>query len=90
MSSIEINQTTSTGFEDLPEDGEIIIEEGAFTGFEGKTINITDSSGGGSDIEACIQFIYHMREHLIDIGIATVYGLTVYAIFLWITKKIKG
>tara|TARA_R100000995_G_C3443876_1_gene104688 strand:+ start:570 stop:839 length:270 start_codon:yes stop_codon:yes gene_type:complete len=89
MSNIEINQTTSTGFEDLPE-GEIIIEEGAFTGFEGKTINITDSSGGGSDIEAGIQFIYHMREHLIDIGIATVYGLTVYAIFLWITKKIKG
>ena len=57
MSNIEINQTTSSDFEDLPEDGEIIIEEGAFTGFEGKTINITDSSGGGSDVEAGIQFI---------------------------------
>ena len=90
MNNIEINQTTSSAFEDPLEDGEIIIEEGAFTGFEGKTINITDSSGGGSDIEAGIQFIYHMREHLIDIGIATVYGLIVYAIFLWITKKIKG
>ena len=43
-----------------------------------------------SDVEAGIQFIYHMREHLVDIGIATIYGLTVYAIFLWITKKIKG
>ena len=51
-----------------------------------KTINM----GGGSDIEAGIQFIYHMREHLVDIGIATVYGLAVYALFLWITKKIKG
>ena len=50
-----------------------------------KTINM----GGGSDVEAGIQFIYHMREHLLDIGIATIYGLTVYAIFLWITKKIR-
>ncbi len=89
MNNIEINQTVSNP-EEFPEDGEIIIEEGAFTGFEGKTINITDSSGGGSDVEAGIQFIYHMREHLVDIGIATVYGLTVYAIFLWITKKIRG
>lgn len=89
MNNIEINQTVS-GPEETLEDGEIVFEEGAFTGFEGKTINITDSSGGGSDVEAGIQFIYHMREHLIDIGIATVYGLTVYAIFLWITKKIKG
>lgn len=89
MYNIEINQTVSNP-EEFPEDGEIIIEEGAFTGFEGKTINITDSSGGGSDVEAGIQFIYHMREHLVDIGIATVYGLTVYAIFLWITKKIRG
>ncbi len=89
MNNIEINQTVS-GPEETLEDGEIVFEDGAFSGFEGKTINITDSSGGGSDVEAGIQFIYHMREHLIDIGIATVYGLTVYAIFLWITKKIKG
>ena len=89
MKNIEINQTVG-GPEETLEDGEIIIEEGAFTGFEGKTINITDSSGNGSDVEAGIQFIYHMREHLVDIGIATAYGLTVYAMFLWITKKIKG
>jgi len=80
-----IEQTVS-GTEEHFEDGEIIIEEGAFTGFEGKTINITDSS----DVEAGIQFIYNMREHLVDIGIATVYGLVVYALFLWITKTIKG
>ena len=53
-----------------------------------KTINVTE--GGGSDVEAGIQFIYHMREHLVDIGIATVYGLVVDSIFLWITKTIKG
>ena len=52
-----------------------------------KTINVNEC--GGSDVEAGIQFIYHMREHLLDIGIATIYGLTVYAIFLWITKKIR-
>ena len=89
MNNIEINQTVG-GPEETLEDGEIVFEDGAFSGFEGKTINITDSSGGGSDVEAGIQFIYHMREHLVDIGIATVYGLTVYAIFLWITKKIRG
>tara|TARA_R100001460_G_scaffold25431_2_gene51135 strand:+ start:1824 stop:2084 length:261 start_codon:yes stop_codon:yes gene_type:complete len=83
-------EQTVNGTEEHLEDGEIIIEEGAFTGFEGKTINITDSSGNGSDVEAGIQFIYHMREHIIDIGIATVYGLVVYALFLWITKTIKG
>ena len=89
MNNIEINQTVRP--EETLEDGEIVFEDGAFSGFEGKTINITDSSSSGSsDVEAGIQFIYHMREHLIDIGIATVYGLTVYAIFLWITKKIKG
>jgi|TARA_R100001443_G_scaffold86294_1_gene92959 hypothetical protein len=53
-----------------------------------KTINVTE--GGGSDVEAGIQFIYHMREHLVDIGIATVYVFTCYTIYLLITKKIKG
>jgi hypothetical protein len=38
-----------------------------------KTVNFND--GNSSDVEAGIQFIYHMREHLIDIGIATIYGL---------------
>ena len=52
-----------------------------------KTVNFNE--GGGSDVEAG-SIIYHMREHLVDIGIATVYGLVVYAIFLWITKTIKG
>ena len=41
-----------------------------------------------SDAEAGIQFIYNMREHLVDIGIATVYAIAVYALVLWINKKL--
>ena len=52
-----------------------------------KTINVTE--GGGSDVEAGIQFIYHMREHLIDISIATVYVFMCYTVYLWITKKMR-
>lgn len=52
------------------------------------TKNVT-IGGGSSDIEAGIEFIYNMREHIVDIGIATVYGLLVYAAVLWITKKLR-
>ena len=41
------------------------------------------------DVQAGIEFIYHMREHLIDIGIATAYGIVVYAIILWINKQLS-
>mgnify|MGYP001452285526 FL=1 len=40
------------------------------------------------DVQAGIEFIYHMREHLVDVGIATVYALVVYALVLWIKKKL--
>ena len=52
-----------------------------------KTVNFNES--GGSDVEAGIQFIYHMREHLIDISIATVYVFMCYTVYLWITKKMR-
>ena len=52
-----------------------------------KTVNFNE--GGGSDVEAGIQFIYHMREHLLDVGIATVYLFTCYAIYLWLKRTIK-
>ena len=45
---------------------------------------------GMSDVQSGIEFIYHLREHLVDIGIATIYGLFLYAAVLWIQKKIKG
>ena len=43
----------------------------------------------GGDVQAGIEFIYHMREHLIDIGVATVYFLAVYALVLWIKRKLS-
>jgi hypothetical protein len=52
--------------------------------------DITGPTSTSSDVEAGIEFIYNMREHIVDIGIATIYGLIVYAAVLWITKKIKG
>ena len=71
------------------EENDIVIEQP--TGDIGtKTINIETGGGGMSDVEAGIEFIYHMREHLLDIGVATVYGLVVYALVLWITRMIKG
>ena len=42
-----------------------------------------------SDVQAGIEFIYHMREHITDIVVATAYSLVVYAAVLWITKKVN-
>ena len=42
-----------------------------------------------SDAEVGIQFIYNMREHIVDVGIATVYAIAVYALVLWIKKKLS-
>ena len=68
-------------------ENDIIIEQQAST-IGTKTINI--GTGGGSDVEAGIEFIYHMREHLVDVTVATVYGLVVFAIVLWLKKKLFG
>ena len=42
------------------------------------------------DVQVGIEFIYHMREHLVDIGVATIYGLVVYALILWIKRRIDN
>ena len=56
--------------------------------FEGtKVVNVEGSSMG--DVQAGIEFIYHMREHLLDVGVATVYCIAVYAIVLWIKRKLS-
>ena len=56
--------------------------------FEGtKVVNVEGGSMG--DVQAGIEFIYHMREHLIDVGVATVYCIAVYAIVLWIKRKLS-
>ena len=84
----EINQTITNPYEDEGEADRVAVDfnEEGFV----KNITIEESSEGMSDVQAGIEFIYHMREHLVDIGIATLYGLLVYALVLWITKKIKG
>ena len=57
--------------------------------FEG-TKNVTiNEVGNMSDVQAGIEFIYHMREHLVDIGVATIYGLVVFAVIMWIKKKLS-
>ena len=72
-------------------ENDVIEFEQSIDTFNGtKNIEINSGSEGMSDIQAGIEFIYNMREHLLDIGIATIYGLLVYAAILWITKKIKG
>ncbi len=77
MSDVNIMQTT--GEPNNPAGGEPV----------SKTININAGEGGMGDVQAGIEFIYHMREHLLDIGVATVYAITVYAIVLWIKKKLS-
>ena len=54
--------------------------------FEGTKIVNTGSQG---DLQAGIEFIYHMREHLVDVGVATIYLFACYALYLWLKKAIK-
>jgi len=46
-----------------------------------------DPSVTEGDLQAGIQFIYHMREHIVDIGAATAYALVVYIAYLWLKRK---
>ena len=57
-----------------------------FTGTKNVEINSMSSQG---DVQAGIEFIYHMREHLLDVGVATVFALTVYGLVLIMKAKIK-
>jgi len=54
-----------------------------------KTININAGDGGMGDVQAGIEFIYHMREHLVDVGVATVYLFVCYGIYLLMKKYIR-
>ena len=56
--------------------------------FEG-TKNVHINSGGKSDLEVGIQFIYDMREHPVDILVATVYAIVVYELVMYITNKFR-
>ena len=54
--------------------------------FEGTKIVNTGSQG---DLQAGIEFIYHMREHIVDVGVETIYLFACYAFYLWLKKVIK-
>jgi len=53
-----------------------------------KIVNIEQGESMG-DVQAGIEFIYHMREHILDVGVATIYLLAVYAAYLWLKKVIR-
>tara|TARA_R110000796_G_scaffold245636_1_gene369971 strand:+ start:1607 stop:1801 length:195 start_codon:yes stop_codon:yes gene_type:complete len=57
-----------------------------FTGTKNVEVNTIASQG---DVQAGIEFIYHMREHLVDVAVATVFGLVVYGLILLMKAKIK-
>lgn len=71
------------------DDNNIVIEQTTGDIAGNKSINIGTGSESMGDVQAGIEFIYHMREHLLDIGIATLYLFTCYAIYLWLKKVIK-
>ena len=52
-----------------------------------KAVNMGDGSMG--DVQAGIEFIYHMREHLVDVGVATLYLFACYALYLWLKRKLS-
>ena len=52
-----------------------------------KTINMSD--GSMEDVQAGIEFIYHMREHIVDVGATTIYLFACYAFYLWLKRKLS-
>ena len=73
------------------DENNIIIEQttGDIAGAGGKSINIGTGGESMGDVQAGIEFIYHMREHLLDVGVATAYLFACYALYLYLKKVIK-
>jgi len=59
---------------------------GTFNGTKNVEVN---TAAGQGDVQAGIEFIYHMREHLVDVAVATVFGLVIYGLVLFMKAKIK-
>ena len=59
---------------------------GTFNGTKNVEVNTVAGQG---DVQAGIEFIYHMREHLVDVAVATVFGLVVYGLILLMKAKFK-
>tara|TARA_A100001011_G_scaffold114390_1_gene121032 strand:- start:23 stop:250 length:228 start_codon:yes stop_codon:yes gene_type:complete len=71
------------------DDNNIIIEQTTGDISGGKSINIGNGGDSMGDVQAGIEFIYHMREHIVDVGVATVYLFVCYALYLYLKKVIK-
>ena len=71
------------------DDNNIIIEQTTGDIAGGKSINIGTGGESMGDVQAGIEFIYHMREHLLDVGVATAYLFACYALYLYLKKVIK-
>ena len=54
-----------------------------------KNITINEGTGSMGYVQAGIEFIYHMREHIVDVGVATIYLFACYTLYLWLKKKVK-
>ena len=66
------------------------VMEQSIENFEGtKNVIINEGSGSMGDVQAGIEFIYHMREHILDVGVATIYLFACYALYLYLKKVIK-
>ena len=72
------------------EENNIVIEQTTGDIAGGKSINIGTGGDSMGDVQAVIEFVYHMREHLVDIGVATIYALVVYAAVLYIKRRIDN
>tara|TARA_B100000989_G_scaffold114889_1_gene84439 strand:- start:956 stop:1174 length:219 start_codon:yes stop_codon:yes gene_type:complete len=71
------------------DENNIIIEQTTGDIAGGKSINIGTGGESMGDVQAGIEFIYHMREHLLDVGVATIYLFACYALYLYLKKVIK-
>ena len=84
----EINQTINNPYEEYESEADRVAVDFNDEGFV-KNITIEEGPEGMGDVQAGIEFIYHMREHLVDVGIATAYLFACYAIYLLMKKYIK-
>ena len=73
----------------IVDENNIIIEQTTGDIAGGKSINIGTGGESMGDVQAGIEFIYHMREHLLDVGVATAYLFACYALYLYLKKVIK-
>ena len=66
------------------------VMEQSIENFEGtKNVTINEGSGSMGDVQAGIEFIYHMREHILDVSVATIYLFACYALYIYLKKVIK-